>query len=147
MDEDHTPSDPHERRVADPTEKTSVSDDPRAPRSEVGVPLRQEDLEPHSGLRYIAGLFKALSILLVILLIGEFIIGISQEGRSAMTFLMVEATRLIVFAGLLWGAGDIALMLIESNHDLRATRVLVARMAHRVEQLEERLSGRGGTVR
>ena len=32
---------------------------------------------------------------------------------------------LIVLAGVLWAFGDIALMLIESNHDLRATRLMV----------------------
>jgi hypothetical protein len=46
----------------------------------------------------------------------------------AMTTLMVEATRLVVFAAFLWAAGDMALMFIESNHDLRATRILVTRL-------------------
>jgi hypothetical protein len=48
-----------------------------------------------------------------------------QQGQQALPVLLVEATRLIVLAGVLWGFGDIALMLIESNHDLRATRLMV----------------------
>jgi hypothetical protein len=90
--------------------------------------VREDDLEPHAGLRYVARLFKVLAILLILLLIAEVIIGFTQEGGAAMGTLLIEATRLIVFAGLLWGIADIALMLIESNHDLRATRILVGRI-------------------
>jgi len=101
--------------------------------------VRDEDLEPHAGLRYIARLFKVLAILLLLLLLAEIVIGIATEGAAAVPTLMVEATRLIVFAGLLWGLGDIALMLIESNHDLRATRILVGRLNGSVNQLGERI--------
>jgi hypothetical protein len=99
--------------------------------------VRDEDLEPHEGLRYIARLFKALSILLILLLVAEIVIGIGAQGTAAIPTLLVEATRLIVFAALLWGAADIGLMLIESNHDLRATRVLVGRLNAKVQRLEE----------
>jgi hypothetical protein len=59
---------------------------------------------------------------------------------------MVEATRIIVFAGLLWAAGDMALMLIESNHDLRATRILVGRLNGKVSRLEAQYVPREGGV-
>jgi hypothetical protein len=87
--------------------------------------LVAEILEPHASLRYVARLFKALAVLLLILLIAETILGVLQQGRQSVPVLLVEATRLLVFAGVLWGLGDIALMLIESNHDLRATRIMV----------------------
>lgn len=90
--------------------------------------VREDDLEPHAGLRYVARLFKVLAVLLMLLLIAEVIIGLTQEGGAAVGRLLIEATRLIVFAGFLWGVADIALMLIESNHDLRATRILVGRI-------------------
>lgn len=90
--------------------------------------VRDEDLEPHAGLRYVARLFKVLAILLGVMLIAEIVIGLTQQGSEAIGTLLVEGTRTIVFAGLLWGIGDIALMLIESNHDLRATRILVGRV-------------------
>ena len=90
--------------------------------------IREDDLEPHAGLRYVARLFKVLAVLLILLLVAEIIIGLTQEGGAAVGPLLIEATRLIVFAGFLWGVADIALMLIESNHDLRATRILVGRI-------------------
>lgn len=99
--------------------------------------VRDEDMEPHEGLRYIARLFKALSVLLILLLIAEIVIGVAAQGATAIPTLMVEATRLVVFAALLWAAADIGLMLIESNHDLRATRLLVGRLNAKVQRLEE----------
>jgi len=100
---------------------------------EAGV--RDDDLEPHEGLRYIARLFKVLAVLLVLMLLFEVIIGLVQQGDESIPTLVVEATRLVVFAALLWGAGDLALMLIESNHDLRATRILVGRLNTKVQRM------------
>lgn len=99
--------------------------------------VRGEDLEPHAGLRYIAKLFKVLALLLIFMLIAEVSIGLRQDGTAALGVLLLEATRMVVFAGFLWGAGDIALMLIESNHDLRATRILLGRIGSRVERLTQ----------
>jgi hypothetical protein len=101
----------------------------------VDAQVRDEDLEPHEGLRYIARLFKVLSVLLILMLIFEVIIGVVQQGSSSIPTLVVEATRLIVFACFLWGGGDLALMLIESNHDLRATRILVGRLNTKVQRM------------
>lgn len=106
--------------------------------------VRDDDLEPHEGLRYIARLFKILAILLILLLIGEVILGLVNRGNEAIPTLLVEATRIIVFAGLLWAAGDMALMLIESNHDLRATRILVGRLNGKVSRLEAKYLPREG---
>lgn len=116
-------------------DEATASDDeaPLAPEMRV----REEDLEPHGGLRYIARLFKVLAILLLLLLVAEVIIGLVQQGQRALPTLLIEATRLIVFAGFLWGAGDMALMFIESNHDLRATRILVGRLNARLQRVME----------
>ena len=120
-------------RTAGEHRRQNETDDEHLPPE---MDVRDEDLEPHEGLRYIARLFKVLAILLILLLIGEIILGLVNQGNDAIPTLMVEATRIVVFAGLLWGAGDMALMLIESNHDLRATRILVGRLNGKVARLE-----------
>jgi hypothetical protein len=97
--------------------------------------VRDDDLEPHEGLRYIAKLFKVLALLLVFMLIAEIIIGFQQDGMAALGMLLVEATRLIVFAGFLWAAGDLAVLLIESNHDLRASRILLGRLNGKMDRM------------
>ena len=99
--------------------------------------VRDDDLEPHAGLRYIARLFKVLAVLLVLLLIAEIVVGLMRGGQTALPTLLIEATRLIVFAAFLWAAGDLALMFVESNHDLRATRILVGRLNGRLQRVME----------
>ena len=106
--------------------------------------VREEDLEPHEGLRYIARLFKLLAVLLVLLLVGEVVVALMRQGTAAIPNLLIDGTRLVVWAGLMWGAGDLALMLIESNHDLRATRILVGRLNARMQRVEDRMFGGGG---
>lgn len=114
-----------------PERRRTESVSPVAPDTNV----RDEDLEPHEGLRYIARLFKILAVLLIVMLLFEVFIGLAQQGVEAIPTLIVEITRLIVFAAFLWGAGDLALMLIESNHDLRATRILMGRLNGKVQRM------------
>ncbi len=98
--------------------------------------VRDDDLEPHAGLRYVARLFKVLALLILLLLIAEVVLQLYRAGLNAVPTLLVDATQMIVLGALLWGAGDLALMLIESNHDLRATRILVGRLNGKVQRLE-----------
>ena len=93
--------------------------------------VREADLEPYIGLRYLSKLFKLMAVVLILLLIAESATGFIQQGTSAIPTLIAEASRLVVFAGLLWGAGDLAILLIDTGHDVRATRILIARqLAH-----------------
>jgi hypothetical protein len=59
--------------------------------------------------------------------------------------LLGEASRLIVLAGLLWGVGDLAILLIDVGHDVRAARILLGRQAahHLQEHHQERRRGPG----
>lgn len=90
--------------------------------------VRTTDLEPYVALRYIARLFKILAALLLVMMIGEVVTGIMMQGRAAIITLLTETTRLIVLAGLLWGAGDIAILLIDLGHDIRVSRILLGRI-------------------
>lgn len=90
--------------------------------------VRTEDLEPYVTLRYIARLFKVLAILMVVMLIGEVVTGLVTEGQGALLTLLGEATRLLVLAGLMWGGGDITVLLIDAGHDLRVARILLGRI-------------------
>ena len=89
--------------------------------------IRQSDLEPYVGLRYLSKLFKLMGVILALLLIAEVVTGVMAQGSAAMPTLLGEASRLIVLAGLLWGVGDLAILLIDVGHDVRAARILLAR--------------------
>lgn len=90
--------------------------------------VRDEDLEPYVTLRYIARLFKILAILMVVMLVGEVVTGLMADGRSALMTLIGEATKLLVVAGLMWGGGDITILLVDAGHDLRVARILLGRI-------------------
>lgn len=82
-------------------------------------------LEPHSSFRYVGRLFKGLALVLLLLLLSEIGLGVYHDGWSSLGLLLLETAQLLVFAGLLWGAGDLAYLILETNHDVRASRVLL----------------------
>jgi hypothetical protein len=130
--------------------------DPGAPRGETRrsatdaiMQVRATDLEPYIGLRYLSKLFRLIAIILVIVLIAEVITGLVRYGSQTIPQLVGEASRLIVFAALLWGVGDLAILVIDVGHDIRATRILVGRQAaHQLaDQHRERRRDGGADVR
>jgi hypothetical protein len=91
------------------------------------IQVRSADLEPYIGLRYLSRLFKLMAVILILLLVSEVITGLVIGGLDAIPPLLGEVSRLIVFSGLLWGSGDLAILFIDMGHDLRATRILLGR--------------------
>jgi hypothetical protein len=85
-------------------------------------------LEPHASLRYVGKLFKALAVGLFLILLAEVGFGIAQDGLDALPLLLLEVAQLLLFTGLMWGGGDLAYLVIETNHDLRASRVLLLQL-------------------
>lgn len=91
--------------------------------------VRAADMEPYVGLRYVAKLFRLMALILVLLLVAEIVTGLTTQGSSAIPTLLAEGSRLIVLAGLLWASGDLAILLIDIGHDVRATRILIGRQS------------------
>ncbi|MBA2708966.1 MAG: hypothetical protein H0U59_14270 [Gemmatimonadaceae bacterium] len=102
---------------------------PRPHRTDPSMPVRSADLEPYTGLGYLSKLFKLMAAVLLLLLISEIITGLIAQGTAAIPTLLGEISRLVVLAGLLYGSGDLALLLIDIGHDIRATRILLGRQA------------------
>lgn len=96
--------------------------------------IRQTDLEPYVGLRYVARLFKVLAVLMLIMLIGEVVTGLITLGQAGIITLLGVATRQLVLSGLLWAGGDIMTILIDGGHDLRVTRILLGRINAQLHQ-------------
>jgi len=115
--------------------------------SQVEIPdVRSSDLEPYVGLRYLSKLFKLMGVILGLLLLAEIITGFVAQGTAAVPTLLGEASRLIVLAGLLWGVGDLAILLIDVGHDVRAARILLARQTHALAGGQRRSEPMAGAV-
>ena len=95
--------------------------------------LRASDIEPYTGLRYLSKLFRFMAVVLLLVLVAEIATGLYTQGAAAIPTLLGEASRLVVLAGVLWGVGDLAHLLIDVGHDVRAGRILMARGAGRME--------------
>jgi len=105
--------------------------------------VRQGDIEPYTALRWVGSLFKAASVFLVVAVIAEFIAGIRLEGWAVAPILLGEIARTAVFAVVLWGGGDLVRLMIHVGHDVRADRILTARLLHRISTMLELEDGRG----
>jgi hypothetical protein len=117
-------------RSASDGQKNGHRDSQRGELEKMIPEVRASDIEPYTGLRYLSRLFKLMGVILVLLLAAEVITGLSTQGSAAIPTLLGEASRLLVFAGLLWGSGDLAHLLIDMGHDIRATRILTTRQVH-----------------
>ena len=89
--------------------------------------VRSTDLMPYTGLRYLSTLFRIMALILLVVLVAEAIAGFTSQGSAALPTVLGEASRLIVLAGVLWGTGDLATLLIDMGHDVRAARIFLNR--------------------
>lgn len=102
-----------------------------------GVPVREDDVESAKGIRTIAVLFRGMAIVLLILAALQVFFAVSSTVPLSIGVVAAEVVRLVIFAGLLWGAGDLAVLGIKSHYDLRATKILAARMEYMMRHVCE----------
>ena len=99
--------------------------------------IRAEDTEPYLALQYVARLFKIAAMVVIVALTAEIVAGVALEGAGALFPLFAEVIRGIVLAAILWGAGDLTVLLIDVGHDVRAARVLLGRLSARNDAVDQ----------
>lgn len=113
-------------RRRDPSEPS------RVPPTLASVPVREDDIEPTMGLTWVSWLFRAMAVLLFLLMVIQIALGLTSAVDISYGVLFAEAVRLLIFAGLLWAAGALSNLFVRTHDDLRAARVLLARIAYRL---------------
>ena len=106
--------------------------------------VRRSDIEPYTALRWLGTLFKSAAVFLAIAIVGEAIAGLRFEGMRALPVLLGELARTVVMAVVLWGAGDLVRLLITLGNDIRAERILMARLVYRTPARPEEAAQNGG---
>lgn len=101
-----------------------------------GVVCRPEDAENTQALHSVAILLRVMSGLLLVLAALQLFVGFTASVEISIGVLFGEMIRLVVFAGLLWAAADLADLFIKSHYDLRGIRIMLARLAYRAAQQE-----------
>jgi hypothetical protein len=102
-----------------------------------GVPVREDDIEPTLGLHWVSWMFRALAVLVFLLMMLQLALGLTSTVELSYGVLFAEAIRMLILTCLLWAAGALADLFVRSHHDLRVTRVLLTRIAHRLGDAEE----------
>ena|SRR5688500_341776 len=103
----------------------------------VGVPVRDHDIEPVASLHWVAVLFRVMAGLLFFLMVVQIALGLTSAVEISYGVLFAEGVRLLIFAGLLWGAAALADLFVRSHHDMRASRILLARIEYRMREGSE----------
>jgi len=97
--------------------------------------VRLTDIEPYIGLRYLSKLFRVIAIIVLLAMVLEIGLGFAEQGSAAIPTLIRVTMTLLAIAGLFWGAGDLAILMIDIGHDVRAARILIGRQAaHHLSQ-------------
>ena len=102
-----------------------------------GVTVREDDIETVKGIRVVVYLFRGMAVLLLLLAAAQVVSAITATVALSIGVVVAEEVRLIIFAGLLWVIGDLAVLWVKSHHDIRATKILVARMEYMMRQMGE----------
>jgi len=104
-----------------------------------GIEVREEDLEPQKGLHVVSILFRISSVVILVLALGQFAAWWLDRppGGAGVGLLVGDTIRLMVFAGLLWAAGDLANVMVKTHYDTRATRILLTRQTYMMRVMGE----------
>ena len=111
--------------------------EPRDRPSMSGVTVREDDIETVKGIRAVVYLFRGMAVLMLLLAAVQVVSAITATVALSVGVVVAEEVRLIIFAGLLWVIGDLAVLWIKSHYDIRATKILVARMEYMMRHMAQ----------
>ena len=98
-----------------------------------GVEVRAGDLGSARGARVVVALLRVLTLVTLVMLAMEVTTGLSGPNPMSLHELVVSAAGpLSVVVVLFFGTAEVVSLLAKSHEDARVTRILIARMVHRL---------------
>lgn len=105
------------------------SDDQRVRSGHAVGRIRTDDIEARPLLGQVSRVFRLVSVIVVIAAAIELVVALSVEGIGVFFLVVSNVIQSLVLAAVLWAAGDLTGLLIDIAHDMRAGRVLLARIS------------------
>lgn len=105
------------------------SDDQRVRSGHAVGRIRTDDIEARPLLGQVSRVFRLVSVVVVIAAAVEVVVALSVEGMGVFFMVVANGIQSLVLAAVLWAAGDVTGLLIDIAHDMRAGRVLLARIS------------------
>jgi len=102
-----------------------------------GVEVREEDLEPQTGLGVASTVVHVSAGVILVLALGQFAAWWLDRppGGAGLGLLVGDTIRLVVLSALLWAAGDVIKLMIKTHYDVRAARILLARQTYMMRHM------------
>jgi hypothetical protein len=102
-----------------------------------GVEVRDEDVEEKPGIHLAGMVFRIAAVVLVLLAIYQAYDWLSDPppGGAGTSVLIAETVRMLVSSMLLYGAAELADLMVKNHYEHRASRILLARQTYLMRQM------------
>lgn len=101
-----------------------------------GIEVRDDDVETKPGLHIANVAFRVATVVILLLAAYQCYDWFRDPppGGTGMSVIIGDTIRLAVVALLLYGAADLADLMLKNHYELRATRILLARQTYILKQ-------------
>ena len=101
-----------------------------------GIEVRDDDVETRTGLHIANAAFRVATVVILLLAAYQCYDWFRDPppGGTGMSVIIGDTVRLAVVALLLYGAADLADLMLKNHYELRATRILLARQTYILKQ-------------
>lgn len=102
-----------------------------------GMEVRDEDIDEPAALHIAGVVFRISSVVILLLAAWQAWDWFRDPppGNTGLSVIIGDTVRLIVVAALLFGAADLADVVVKGLHEMRATRILLSRQTYLMKQM------------
>jgi hypothetical protein len=102
-----------------------------------GVEVREEDVDSSTGLEIVGVVVRIASVVILLLAAWQAYDWFRDPppGGAGTSVIIGDTVRLIVTAALLYAAANLADVIVKATHEMRASRILLARQTYLMRQM------------
>ena len=102
-----------------------------------GIDVREEDVESSTGLVIVGVVVRIAAVVILLLAIWQAWDWMRDPppGGAGTSVIIGDTVRLVVTAALLYAAANLADVIVKASHEMRASRILLARQTYLMRQM------------